>query len=234
MFFVSHIIWRPPNRLARDRSTNQGCGGVAEACGGDGGGGARVRGGRSAVRGRRSGGCCHGFRVRRRGREGAVGSLRKGAGQGQWGQARVMRGANTFGTVFRCVVWYECCLSCVLASSVVGDFPGTPLLWQTNLSRTPQWTLLSRSGRHPNRLVVLSELKLCSRQYTGHAWPFSFRCLTMNARADFSFSPAGRCLLSVSTALLRRARVGGVPSCDIIVGPGNNWVTAAKSIVSGR
>ncbi|CAM9943512.1 unnamed protein product, partial [Hapterophycus canaliculatus] len=28
--------------------------------------------------------------------------------------------------------------------------------------------------------------------------------------------------------------VGGVPSCDIIVGPGNNWVTAAKSLVSGR
>lgn len=29
-------------------------------------------------------------------------------------------------------------------------------------------------------------------------------------------------------------RVGEVPACDIIVGPGNNWVTAAKSLVSGR
>lgn len=33
---------------------------------------------------------------------------------------------------------------------------------------------------------------------------------------------------------LTPARVGGVPPCDIIVGPGNNWVTAAKSLVSGR
>ena len=28
--------------------------------------------------------------------------------------------------------------------------------------------------------------------------------------------------------------VGGIPCCDVIVGPGNRWVTAAKSIVSGR
>ena len=28
--------------------------------------------------------------------------------------------------------------------------------------------------------------------------------------------------------------VGDVPACDVIVGPGNRWVTAAKSIVSGR
>ncbi|CAM9295861.1 unnamed protein product [Phaeothamnion confervicola] len=28
--------------------------------------------------------------------------------------------------------------------------------------------------------------------------------------------------------------VGGVPACDVIVGPGNKWVTAAKSIVQGR
>lgn len=28
--------------------------------------------------------------------------------------------------------------------------------------------------------------------------------------------------------------VGRVPACDVIVGPGNRWVTAAKSIVSGR
>jgi phosphoribosyl-ATP pyrophosphohydrolase/phosphoribosyl-AMP cyclohydrolase/histidinol dehydrogenase len=28
--------------------------------------------------------------------------------------------------------------------------------------------------------------------------------------------------------------VGGVPPCDVIVGPGNRWVTAAKSIVSGH
>lgn len=27
---------------------------------------------------------------------------------------------------------------------------------------------------------------------------------------------------------------GGVPVCDVIVGPGNKWVTAAKKIVSGR
>ena len=28
--------------------------------------------------------------------------------------------------------------------------------------------------------------------------------------------------------------VGAVPACDVIVGPGNRWVTAAKSIVSGH
>ena len=28
--------------------------------------------------------------------------------------------------------------------------------------------------------------------------------------------------------------VDGVPACDIIVGPGNRWVTAAKSLVAGR
>uniref|UniRef100_A0A7S1CP79 Histidinol dehydrogenase n=1 Tax=Bicosoecida sp. CB-2014 TaxID=1486930 RepID=A0A7S1CP79_9STRA len=28
--------------------------------------------------------------------------------------------------------------------------------------------------------------------------------------------------------------VGPVPSCDVIVGPGNRWVTAAKALVSGR
>jgi phosphoribosyl-ATP pyrophosphohydrolase/phosphoribosyl-AMP cyclohydrolase/histidinol dehydrogenase len=27
--------------------------------------------------------------------------------------------------------------------------------------------------------------------------------------------------------------VGGVDACDIIVGPGNKWVTAAKSLISG-
>jgi phosphoribosyl-ATP pyrophosphohydrolase/phosphoribosyl-AMP cyclohydrolase/histidinol dehydrogenase len=27
---------------------------------------------------------------------------------------------------------------------------------------------------------------------------------------------------------------GAIPSCDVIVGPGNKWVTAAKSIVSGH
>jgi histidinol dehydrogenase len=28
--------------------------------------------------------------------------------------------------------------------------------------------------------------------------------------------------------------MNGIPACDVIVGPGNRWVTAAKSIVSGR
>lgn len=28
--------------------------------------------------------------------------------------------------------------------------------------------------------------------------------------------------------------VGGVPACDVIVGPGNRWVTAAKSLIAGR
>lgn len=28
--------------------------------------------------------------------------------------------------------------------------------------------------------------------------------------------------------------VGGIPACDIIVGPGNKWVTAAKSLVFGK
>lgn len=28
--------------------------------------------------------------------------------------------------------------------------------------------------------------------------------------------------------------VGGVPSCDVVVGPGNRWVTAAKQILAGR
>ena len=28
--------------------------------------------------------------------------------------------------------------------------------------------------------------------------------------------------------------IGGVPACDVIVGPGNKWVTAAKSLISGR
>lgn len=28
--------------------------------------------------------------------------------------------------------------------------------------------------------------------------------------------------------------VGGLPSCDVIVGPGNKWVTAAKSLVAGH
>lgn len=28
--------------------------------------------------------------------------------------------------------------------------------------------------------------------------------------------------------------IGGVPPCDVIVGPGNKWVTAAKALVSGR
>jgi phosphoribosyl-ATP pyrophosphohydrolase/phosphoribosyl-AMP cyclohydrolase/histidinol dehydrogenase len=26
---------------------------------------------------------------------------------------------------------------------------------------------------------------------------------------------------------------GPIPTCDVIVGPGNKWVTAAKSLVSG-
>jgi histidinol dehydrogenase len=28
--------------------------------------------------------------------------------------------------------------------------------------------------------------------------------------------------------------VGGVPACDVIVGPGNRWVTAAKSLIAGH
>ena len=28
--------------------------------------------------------------------------------------------------------------------------------------------------------------------------------------------------------------IGGVPPCDVIVGPGNRWGTAAKAIVAGR
>jgi len=35
-------------------------------------------------------------------------------------------------------------------------------------------------------------------------------------------------------AALAHGVPGSVPQCDVIVGPGNKWVTAAKSIVSGR
>ena len=35
-------------------------------------------------------------------------------------------------------------------------------------------------------------------------------------------------------ALAQGVSEEGVPSCDVIVGPGNKWVTAAKSLVSGK
>jgi phosphoribosyl-ATP pyrophosphohydrolase/phosphoribosyl-AMP cyclohydrolase/histidinol dehydrogenase len=43
------------------------------------------------------------------------------------------------------------------------------------------------------------------------------------------------CLLAIggAHAIAAMAHGIGVPPCDIIVGPGNKWVTAAKSIVSG-
>lgn len=43
------------------------------------------------------------------------------------------------------------------------------------------------------------------------------------------------CLLAIggAQAVAAMAHGVGVPACDIIVGPGNKWVTAAKSIVNG-
>jgi phosphoribosyl-ATP pyrophosphohydrolase/phosphoribosyl-AMP cyclohydrolase/histidinol dehydrogenase len=52
-----------------------------------------------------------------------------------------------------------------------------------------------------------------------------------------AFASGADALLAVGGAQAIAAMaygIGGVPPCDVIVGPGNKWVTAAKGIVSGR
>ncbi|CAM9763301.1 unnamed protein product [Ectocarpus sp. 12 AP-2014] len=54
------------------------------------------------------------------------------------------------------------------------------------------------------------------------------------AAAHVSGADALLCVGGAQAVAAMAFGVGGVPPCDIIVGPGNNWVTAAKSLVSGR
>ncbi|CAM9990536.1 unnamed protein product [Ascophyllum nodosum] len=54
------------------------------------------------------------------------------------------------------------------------------------------------------------------------------------AAAHVSGADALLCVGGAQAVAAMAFGVGGVPACDIIVGPGNNWVTAAKSLVSGR
>lgn len=50
------------------------------------------------------------------------------------------------------------------------------------------------------------------------------------AKADYFVKVGGAGAIGV----MAFGSLTGIPACDVIVGPGNRWVTAAKSIVSGR
>lgn len=50
------------------------------------------------------------------------------------------------------------------------------------------------------------------------------------AQADGLIAAGG----AQTIAAMAYGTVTGIPKCDVIVGPGNRWVTAAKKIVSGQ
>lgn len=153
------------------------------------------------------------------GREGRRGGgrywrLREGAGEAQYCRQGDAEGPSAPERL--------CCVDAVcrvLLPRALGLFD---CLGPSLLLGNSRWAYTSR------RPALVSRLGgLVGPQMRPPRLPFPYRCLTM----PLVFW-CGRCLLF--STVLARTRVGGVPPCDIIVGPGNNWVTAAKSIVSGR
>ena len=49
-----------------------------------------------------------------------------------------------------------------------------------------------------------------------------------------SLSAGGGCDYIVRALRCSMKGIGKIPACNIIVGPGNQWVTAAKSLVQGQ
>lgn len=155
------------------------------------------------------------------GQEGGVGRAVRALTEGK------MEGLYTLGHL--CVVCFVLCgcrLSCVATPSVGGACGLTVYVCPAvgnESSRTPRERKQYVPSLKPTRSVGSPR---CSSDI-----PLTFDRLVLLPHKTRVFF--ARPLLPVSTALFRTS-VGGVPACDIIVGPGNNWVTAAKAIVSGR
>lgn len=90
-------------------------------------------------------------------------------------------------------------------------------------------------GRYPLPSSVIMTAATARAAGVPRVWVASPRPTDVTIAA--AFAAGADALLAVGGAQAIAAMaygVGPVPPCDVIVGPGNRWVTAAKSIVSGR
>ncbi len=91
------------------------------------------------------------------------------------------------------------------------------------------------SGRFPLPSSILMTAITARAAGVKTVWVVSPKPTTITLAAAAIAGADGFFALGGAQAIAAMAYgVGGVPPCDVIVGPGNRWVTAAKKIVSGR
>jgi len=89
-------------------------------------------------------------------------------------------------------------------------------------------------GRYPLPSSVLMTAVTARAAGVGKVWVASPRPSAVTLGAAFIAQADAFLAVGGAQAVAALAYgVGGVDACDIIVGPGNKWVTAAKSLISG-
>lgn len=89
-------------------------------------------------------------------------------------------------------------------------------------------------GRYPLPSSVLMTAVTARAAGVPTVWVASPRPATATLAAAYVANADGLLAVGGAQAIGAMAYgIGPVPSCDVIVGPGNKWVTAAKSLVSG-
>jgi histidinol dehydrogenase len=90
-------------------------------------------------------------------------------------------------------------------------------------------------GRYPLPSSVLMTAVTARVAGVKHVWVASPRPAPITIGAAFVAGADALVAIGGAQAIAALAYgVGRIPACDVIVGPGNRWVTAAKSIVSGH
>lgn len=90
-------------------------------------------------------------------------------------------------------------------------------------------------GRFPLPSSVLMTAAVARTAGVGEVWVASPRPSAVTLAAAFVAGADGLLVVGGAQAIAALAHgVGGVPACDVIVGPGNRWVTAAKKLLAGQ
>ncbi|KAA0157712.1 hypothetical protein FNF29_00286 [Cafeteria roenbergensis] len=90
-------------------------------------------------------------------------------------------------------------------------------------------------GRYPLPSSVMMTAVTARAAGVARVFVASPRPTDVTLAAAFASDADGLLAIGGAQAIAAMAfGIGGVPPCDVIVGPGNRWVTAAKAIVAGR
>ena len=90
-------------------------------------------------------------------------------------------------------------------------------------------------GRYPLPSSVLMTAITAKVAYVKNVWVASPKPTPVTLAAAAAAGADGLLAVGGAQAIAAMAfGVGEVPGCDVVVGPGNRWVTAAKQLVSGQ